>query len=229
MIARNVLQMSLSSLGKKYPFLKAIDNAPKDTSRRIVFLLRLSPLAPFNVLNYILGATSISLYDYGVTLLGIIPGSIAFCFLGSTIIKKDVDAEAELGEGAKTMQQAILVVGAIISLAAVLYIFHYVKKALRAVGVEQPAIVPEMVKRSMRRLGKSFRSFKCRSPSRTTPEEMIEPAPRSEKKSSKESSSRIFFAAEMSVMKSVQLIDDIRNASICSTECSSIPEEREVS
>ena len=53
------------------------------------------------------------------------------------MIKKDVDAEAELGEGNETIKKTIIIAGAIISLATVLYIFHYVKKALRAVGIEQ--------------------------------------------------------------------------------------------
>ena len=41
-----------------------------------MLLLRLSPLIPFNALDYISGVTSISLRDYSLALCGILPGTI---------------------------------------------------------------------------------------------------------------------------------------------------------
>jgi len=51
----------------------------------LVLLLRLSPLIPFNALNYVLGSTAVTTKDYFLASLGMIPGSIVFVYLGSTI------------------------------------------------------------------------------------------------------------------------------------------------
>jgi hypothetical protein len=49
-----------------------------------MILLRLSPLIPYNALDYISGVTSIPLWDYSLALIGILPGTILFCFVGAT-------------------------------------------------------------------------------------------------------------------------------------------------
>ncbi len=50
-----------------------------------IIALRLIPLVPFNVLNYVAGASAIRTRDYVVgTAIGIVPGVIAFATLGAT-------------------------------------------------------------------------------------------------------------------------------------------------
>jgi hypothetical protein len=49
-----------------------------------MILLRLSPLIPYNALDYISGITSISVQQYSFALIGIIPGTITFCYIGAT-------------------------------------------------------------------------------------------------------------------------------------------------
>ncbi len=51
---------------------------------KIMILLRLSPLIPYNALDYIRGVTSIPLRDYSLALIGILPGTMLFCFVGAT-------------------------------------------------------------------------------------------------------------------------------------------------
>lgn len=51
-----------------------------------IIALRLIPLVPFNVLNYIAGVSAIRARDYVVgTAVGIVPGAIAFATLGGSI------------------------------------------------------------------------------------------------------------------------------------------------
>ena len=51
-----------------------------------IIALRLVPLVPFNVLNYLAGASAIRARDYVAgTAIGIIPGAIAFATLGGSI------------------------------------------------------------------------------------------------------------------------------------------------
>jgi len=51
---------------------------------KIMVLLRLSPLIPYNALDYISGVTSISLKDYTIALVAILPGALMLCFLGAS-------------------------------------------------------------------------------------------------------------------------------------------------
>jgi len=63
----------------------AIDRAVGQQGRRIVFLLRLSPVLPFNVLNYALGLTSVRLVDYLAASIGMLPGTLLYVYAGKAI------------------------------------------------------------------------------------------------------------------------------------------------
>jgi uncharacterized membrane protein YdjX (TVP38/TMEM64 family) len=74
----------------------AIDRAVERQGRRIVFLLRLSPVLPFNLLNYALGLTRVRLLDYAVASLGMLPGTALFVYSGK--VAGDVAALASNAE-----------------------------------------------------------------------------------------------------------------------------------
>jgi len=62
----------------------AIDKAVSEEGGKIVILLRLSPLVPFNVQNYLFGVTAIPFPQYvAATFVGIIPGTALFVYLGA--------------------------------------------------------------------------------------------------------------------------------------------------
>jgi uncharacterized membrane protein YdjX (TVP38/TMEM64 family) len=48
-----------------------------------VLLTRLSPAFPFSLLNLAYGLSDVSLRDYTIGLIGILPGTILFCGLGA--------------------------------------------------------------------------------------------------------------------------------------------------
>ncbi len=60
----------------------AIDQAIEEQGRRIVLLLRLSPVFPFSLLNYALGLTSVRLGDYVIASLGMLPGTLLYVYSG---------------------------------------------------------------------------------------------------------------------------------------------------
>jgi uncharacterized membrane protein YdjX (TVP38/TMEM64 family) len=60
----------------------AIDRAIERQGRRIVFLLRLSPVFPFSLLNYALGLTRVRLVDYLVASVGMVPGTLLYVYSG---------------------------------------------------------------------------------------------------------------------------------------------------
>ena len=60
---------------KRYKVTRAIDQVIQYRGFRIMLLLRLSPIIPFNGLNYFLGITAAKLVPYMVSMVGIIPGN----------------------------------------------------------------------------------------------------------------------------------------------------------
>jgi uncharacterized membrane protein YdjX (TVP38/TMEM64 family) len=65
------------------PKFKALDEAIGREGLKIIFLIRLSPAFPFNLLNYGLGLTQVSLRDYILGSVGILPGTILYVYIGS--------------------------------------------------------------------------------------------------------------------------------------------------
>ena len=66
------------------PRFAALDRAIANRGALIVLLTRLSPLFPFNLLNYGLGLTNVHFWTYvGVSWIGMIPGTLLYVYLGS--------------------------------------------------------------------------------------------------------------------------------------------------
>ena len=62
----------------------AIDQAVGREGWKIVLMTRLSPVFPFNLLNYAFGLTAVTLRDYFLaTWIGIMPGSVLYVYIGS--------------------------------------------------------------------------------------------------------------------------------------------------
>ena len=62
----------------------ALDAAIGDHGLKLVILVRLSPLIPFNVLNYALGMTRVRLRDYALgSFLGMLPITVLYVYIGS--------------------------------------------------------------------------------------------------------------------------------------------------
>lgn len=65
-----------------HPKLAAIDRAVENEGLRLVFLLRLSPLVPFILLNYVLGISRVRYRDYLGGLAGMIPVVVMYVYAG---------------------------------------------------------------------------------------------------------------------------------------------------
>lgn len=74
------------------PRVRSIDRAVEERGLRLVFLLRLSPVLPFNALNYVLGITRVRLRDYVLGSLGMLPATLLYVWTGK--LAGDVAAAA---------------------------------------------------------------------------------------------------------------------------------------
>ena len=63
---------------------KAIDQAIAREGRKVVILLRLSPVFPFSLLNYGLGLTGVRFRDYVVACIAMVPGTFLYVYYGYT-------------------------------------------------------------------------------------------------------------------------------------------------
>ncbi|KAI8107357.1 hypothetical protein M9435_002388 [Picochlorum sp. BPE23] len=72
-----------STIQKNEKFV-AIDKAIASQGAKVVFLMRLSPLFPYSVINYSLGLTKVPFTQYIVaSWIGMLPGTFAYVILGS--------------------------------------------------------------------------------------------------------------------------------------------------
>lgn len=83
MIGRTFLRSYVEKLLEGYPEFKKIDRAIGEEGFKIMLLLRLSPIFPFALSNYLYGVTSIEFWPFfWGTMLGFTPGTIAYVFTG---------------------------------------------------------------------------------------------------------------------------------------------------
>lgn len=80
-LARSAIEKRLST----NPKFASVDRAVGSEGRKIVFLLRLSPLFPFNLLNYALGLTKVSFADYLMASIGMLPGTLLYVYYGKLV------------------------------------------------------------------------------------------------------------------------------------------------
>jgi uncharacterized membrane protein YdjX (TVP38/TMEM64 family) len=107
----------------------AIDQAVGREGLKIVLLTRLSPIFPFNLLNYAFGITGVSLKDYFIGSVGMIPGTIMYVYIGSL-----AGNLAMIGTEAQptnpTVQWTIRLIGLIATVAVTIYVTRIARKAL---------------------------------------------------------------------------------------------------
>jgi len=108
----------------------AIDRAIGTEGRRIVFLLRLSPIFPFNLLNYGLGLTRVRLVDYVVAGVGMLPGTLLYVYLGSAA-GQAVAAAGGAAPGRSPGEWALFGVGLAATVIVTLYVTRIARRALR--------------------------------------------------------------------------------------------------
>ncbi len=111
------------------PRFGAIDRAIAKEGWKIVGLVRLSPIFPFNLLNYGLGVTQVSLRDYCLaSWIGMMPGTVMYVYLGS--LAGNLATLGAGGQQASPVQWVIRIVGFIATVAVTVYVTKIARRAL---------------------------------------------------------------------------------------------------
>ena len=130
LLARYLARDTVGGLLERRPVLRVVDRAIEEEGWKIVVLLRLNPLIPFNLQNYFFGATKIGFRPYlAATFFGIMPGAAAYIYLGA------------LGEvaasGGGTLKAALLGLGLAATVILVVIIARKARAKLRSLGVDE--------------------------------------------------------------------------------------------
>lgn len=110
---------------------KVIDDAVAKEGWKIVGLTRLSPVFPFNLLNYAYGVTKVSLKDYFLaSWIGMLPGTVMYVYIGSLAGSLATLGSGDAGSSAGPAQWTIRLVGFAATVAVTVYVTRVAKKAL---------------------------------------------------------------------------------------------------
>jgi uncharacterized membrane protein YdjX (TVP38/TMEM64 family) len=113
-----------------YPKFKAVDEAVAHEGWKIVALTRLSPLFPFNLLDYAFGLTDVRVRDYvAASWAGTLPGTIVYVYLGS--LAGDL-TRAATGESQRSLAEwALYALGLLATIAVAVYVTRVSTRALK--------------------------------------------------------------------------------------------------
>jgi uncharacterized membrane protein YdjX (TVP38/TMEM64 family) len=84
LIARHLARSPVKHMVERHPRANAIYKAVGEGGWKMVFLLRLSPIMPFCVLNYALGVTELRFWPFlTASFVGIVPAVALYAYLGA--------------------------------------------------------------------------------------------------------------------------------------------------
>lgn len=151
LIGRTLLRGWIEKRVATYPRFQAIDRAVGKEGFKIVLLVRLSPIFPFNLLNYAFGLTNVRLWQYVLaSWIGMLPGTLMYVYLGSALKSlADVAAGAPKGGAPQTV---FFILGLVMTIVATVVVTRVARRALSeavaAHGESQEHVTEESAARS---------------------------------------------------------------------------------
>ena len=133
LVARFIARDKVEAIAKRNEKFRNIDNAIGKQGAKLVFLLRLSPVIPFNLSNYFYGLTGVKFWPYVLaSWIGMMPGTFLYVYIG-TAGKAAVSAAAG-GEAMKHGWQywTVMGVGLVATIAVTIWVTKIARNALKA-------------------------------------------------------------------------------------------------
>ena len=132
LLGRFVFRDKVASYKSKYEKFDIIDKVVEQQGLKVTILLRLSPVIPFSAFNYFMGLTGVSFKDYNIAHLGMLPGTLAYCFIGGTL-----GAIGESVNGLDPVVLGITIGGTILAIIGMVYISYVAKKEFAKIAEQQ--------------------------------------------------------------------------------------------
>jgi uncharacterized membrane protein YdjX (TVP38/TMEM64 family) len=139
LVARFIARDKIEAIAQRNDKFREIDKAIGQQGPKLIFLLRLSPVIPFNLSNYFYGLTSVKFWPYVLaSWIGMMPGTFLYVYIG-TAAKAAVSAGAG-GEAMKHGWQywTFLSVGLVATIIATIWVTKIARDALRKTEISAP-------------------------------------------------------------------------------------------
>jgi uncharacterized membrane protein YdjX (TVP38/TMEM64 family) len=132
LIARHLARDAVEKAARKNPRFGAIDGAITKRGALVVLLLRLSPLIPFSLSNYLYGLTAVRFVPYVLaSFVGMLPGTVLYVYLGR--------AGRAVGEKKTPGEWALLAAGLVATAAVTIVITRAAKREVTAASSAEPS------------------------------------------------------------------------------------------
>ena len=131
LIARFIARDKIEAIARRDEKFRKIDNAIAREGTKLIFLLRLSPVMPFNLSNYFYGLTGVRFWPYVVaSWIGMMPGTFLYVYIGAA--SKAAVAAAAGGEAVKHSWQywTFLSVGFFATIIVTIWVTKIARDAL---------------------------------------------------------------------------------------------------
>ncbi|MDX1660379.1 MAG: TVP38/TMEM64 family protein [Gemmatimonadota bacterium] len=130
LVARWIVRDRIRARYEGRPKFEAVDEAAAEEGFTIILLLRLSPIFPYNVQNYLYGATAVPLGDYALaSWIGMLPGTLLYVWLGASA-RTLAAAATGATAGRSTLEYALFAAGLLATGAAVWLATRRARRAL---------------------------------------------------------------------------------------------------
>lgn len=125
LVGRHLAREAIARRVRDKPQFAAIDQAVAQEGWKIVLLTRLSPVFPYNLLNYAFGLTRVPFVHYVLaSWVGMIPGTILYVYLGA-LAKTGVERQ-----GRTPAEWALLAVGLLATITVTVLVTRIARRAL---------------------------------------------------------------------------------------------------
>ncbi|XP_068662676.1 uncharacterized protein [Aristolochia californica] len=139
LLGRTIGRSYVISKLKDYPQFQAVAIAIQRSGFKIVVLLRLVPLLPFNMLNYLLSVTPVGIGEYMMaSWLGMMPITLALVYVGTTL--KDLSDVTHGWSEFSTTRWVLIVLGLVVSVVLMVCVTKVAKSALDKALAENPQV-----------------------------------------------------------------------------------------
>lgn len=130
LVGRTIARNWIAAKVAKNEKFAAIDEAVARQGFKIVLLVRLSPIFPFNLLNYAFGLTKISFWKYALgSWIGMLPGTVMYVYFGAGLRSLADVAAGEVEKG--TAGKLFFWLGLVATIVVTVFVTRVARNALR--------------------------------------------------------------------------------------------------
>lgn len=135
LLARGAFRRRVQKLAEGNRTFGSLNRAIEKEGARIVALVRLSPVFPFTIVNYLFGLTPVKLASYFLaSWIAMLPGTLAYVYFGSAL--------GDVTGSATALQKTVKISLAVAAVVATIFIARIAAKAIKSAGVSEERSAP---------------------------------------------------------------------------------------